>query len=113
MAISNADTGALMATVPIGSGVDGVAFDPESGNAFSSNGEGTMTVVHEESADKFSVAETVPTQRGARTTTLDPKTHTILTVTAQFAPPPAPTPENPRPRPAAVPGTFAVLVIGR
>jgi YVTN family beta-propeller protein len=81
MAIVDGDSGKLLTTLPIGDGVDGVAFDPESSLAFSSNGEGTVTVVKEESPQKFSVLETVPTVAGARTITLDPKSHQVYTVT--------------------------------
>ncbi|MBV8858660.1 MAG: YncE family protein [Acidobacteria bacterium] len=113
MAVVNAETGKVSATVPIGSGVDAAGFDPETGLVFSSNGEGTLTVVHEDSPDKYTVVETVKTQRGARTMALDPKTHRVYLVTAEFGPPPPPTPERPRPRPSIVPGTFTLLVVGR
>jgi YVTN family beta-propeller protein len=113
LAVVNADTGKVLTTVPIGSGVDAAAFDPETGLVFSSNGEGTLTVVHEDSPDKYSVVENVTTRRGARTMALDPKTHRIYLVTAEFGPPPAPTPERPRPRPSIVPGSFTLLVVGR
>src|SRR5215472_7033037 len=88
MAVVDADSGKVLATLPIGEGVDATAFDDETGLAFASCGEGVMTVVKEESPDRFSVAETVKTQRGARTMTLDPKTHNAFTVTAQFGPRP-------------------------
>jgi len=113
MAVVNADTGKVLTTLPIGSGVDAAAFDPETGFIFSSNGEGTLTIMHEDSRDKYSVVETVTTQKGARTMALDPKTHQVYLVTAEFGPPPAPTPERPRPRPSIVPGTFKLLVIGK
>ncbi|MBV8857521.1 MAG: YncE family protein [Acidobacteria bacterium] len=113
MAVVNADTGKVLTTLPIGSGVDAAAFDPETGFIFSSNGEGTLTIMHEDSPDKYSVVETVTTQKGARTMALDPKTHQVYLVTAEFGPPPAPTPEHPRPRPSIVPGTFKLLVIGK
>ena len=77
------------------------------------HGDGTLTVVQADKSDKYSVLETVATQRGARTMILDEKTHLIYLMTADFGPPPAPTPERPRPRPSIVPGTFAVLIIGR
>jgi DNA-binding beta-propeller fold protein YncE len=113
MAFSDAKAGKLIATVPIGKGSDGVAFDPDAKLAFSSNGEGTITVVREDSPDKISVVETVPTQRGARTIAIDPRTHKVYTVAAELGPPPSPTAERPRPRPAILPDTFTVLVIGR
>jgi hypothetical protein len=72
-----------------------------------------LTVVHEESPDKFSVAENVKTQKGARTMALDSKTHKVYTVTATFGPPPAATADQPHPRPAILPDTFVVLVLGK
>ena len=71
------DTGSVIATVPIDAGVDANVFDPETELAFSSNGEGTLTVVRESSAGKFEVVATVPTQRGSRTMALDLKTHKL------------------------------------
>jgi len=111
MAVVDASAGRVVATLPIGGGVDGVAFDPGTGLAFSSNGEGTLTVVREVTPDSFVVAENVPTQRGARTLALDPQRHNVFVVTAEFGPAPAPTPEQPRPRPSIVPGSFVVLVL--
>jgi DNA-binding beta-propeller fold protein YncE len=113
MAVINADNGKLVTTVPIGSGVDGAAFDSERQLAFSSNGEGTLTVVHEDSPDKFSVLENAATQRGARTIELDGKAHRVFLVTAEFGPTPAPTADRPRPRPPMIPGSFTLLVFGR
>jgi YVTN family beta-propeller protein len=113
MAIVDADSGKVISTLPIGEGVDAAAFDPETALAFASCGEGVLTVLHEDSADKFSVAENVPTERGARTMALDPTSHQIFLVTAKFGPPPAPTPEQPRPRPAILPDSFVVLVVHR
>jgi YVTN family beta-propeller protein len=113
MAVTDADTGHVITTVPIGSGVDANGFDPDTDFAFSSNGEGTLTVVHEDAPDKFTVVENVPTQRGARTMALDPQTHKVYLATAQFGPPPAPTPDRPRPRPSIVPGSFVILVLGK
>ena len=113
MAVTNADTGKVIATLPIGDGVDADRFDPETQLAFASCGEGVLTVVKEESADKFSVLDNVPTQRGARTMALDPKTHNVYLVTAQFGPPPEPTAERPHPRPTIVPDSFVVLVLSQ
>jgi DNA-binding beta-propeller fold protein YncE len=87
MAIVNADTGKVIATPAIGQGVDANAFDPETAFAFASNGEGTITVVHEDSPDKFSVVDNVPTKRSARTMGLDLKTHNIYLPAADFDPP--------------------------
>lgn len=111
MAISDAVHGKMIAQVPIGGGVDAGAFDPSSQLAFASNGDGTLTVVHEDSPTTFHVVTTVTTRPGARTMGLDPRTHRIYTVTSAFGPTPAPTPSEPHPRPSLVPGTFALLVL--
>ena len=113
MVVVNADNGKLITTLPIGDGVDGTAFDPDNGLAFASCGEGVLTVVHENSPDKFSVVENAATQRGARTLTLDPKTHQVFVVTAKFGAQPAATSGQARPRPAILPDSFVVLVVGR
>jgi hypothetical protein len=114
MAVVNADTGKVLATPAIGDGVDATTFDDETGLAFAScGGDGVLTVVQEESPEKFSVAQTVPTQKGARTLALDSKTHNVYVVTAQFGPPPAPTQDTPHPRRSIVPDSFVVLVVGK
>ena len=113
MIVLNSDDGKIVAQVPIGKRVDGAVFDPACRCAISSNGEGTITVVQEISPDEFKVAETVKTEPGARTITLDPKTHHIFLSTAQYGPAPAATTENPNPRPSIVPGTFMVLELGK
>ncbi|HMD31607.1 MAG TPA: YncE family protein [Candidatus Acidoferrales bacterium] len=113
MAVVDADTGKVIATLPIGDGVDANGFDPGTGFAFASCGDGTLAVVHEDSPNKFSVIENVPTQRGARTMTLDPKTHEVYVVTADFGPRPEPTKDNPRPRPPMLPDSFVVLAYAR
>jgi DNA-binding beta-propeller fold protein YncE len=113
MPVVDADSGKILASLPIGGGVDATAFDDQAGLAFASCGEGVLTVVREESPGKFSVAETVNTQRGARTMALDSKTHRVFTVTAGFGPPPAPTAAQPHPRPSILPDTFVVLVLGK
>jgi len=113
MAVTDAESGKVLATPAIGKGVDANAFDPATGLAYSSNGEGSLTVVHEDSPDKFTVVENVPTQRGARTMALDLKTHNVFLVTAEFGPPPAATADQPRPRPSIVPGSFTLLVFGQ
>jgi YVTN family beta-propeller protein len=111
MAVVDTDSGKVIATPAIGLGVDANAFDPGTGFAFASNGQSaTLTVVHEGAPDKFSVVEDVPTQRGARTMALDPKSHEVYLVTAEFAPAPPAANENPRPRMMPVPGTFVVLI---
>ncbi len=87
MAVVNADSGKVVATLPTGEGTDAGGFDPETKFAFSSNGEGTLTVVHEDSPDKFSVVENVATKKSARTMTLDLKTHNVFLPAADFDPP--------------------------
>ncbi len=111
MMVVDSSTGRIVTSLPIGEGVDGTAFDPGTGLAYASNGDGTLTVVHEDSADSFRVVQNVATQRGARTLALDPATHKIYLVTAQFGPPPSPTAERPNPRPPMLPGTAVVLIV--
>ena len=113
MAIVDADSGKVITTLPIGRGVDATKFDAETGLAFASCGEGVLTVIREDSPDKFGVLENVPTQAGARTMAVDRKTHNVVLVTAELGPAPPPTPDQPRPRPAILPGTFVVLVFGK
>jgi YVTN family beta-propeller protein len=111
MAVVNADNGKVVTTLHIGGGVDANGFDPATGLAFASNGDGTLTVVHEDSPDKFTVVVNATTQRGARTMSVDTKTHRVYLVTAEFGPPPPATPERPRPRPSIVPGSFTLIVM--
>jgi DNA-binding beta-propeller fold protein YncE len=111
MAIVDADNGNELAKLPICDGVDGTAYDPERKLAFASCHDGKLTVIREESPYKFSVAETATTQEGARTLTLDPKTHEIYTVTARFGVRPARTAGNPNPRSSIMPDSFVVLVL--
>jgi len=113
MVVSDAVNGKVVATVPIGDGPDAVRYDPGTGLVFSSNSDGTMTVVKQESPDKYTVLETVKTAPRARTMEFDPKTHRVFLVTAEFGPAPAPTKEQPRPRPTIVPGSFMVLEFGK
>lgn len=113
MAIVDADSGKVLTTLPIGAGVDAAKFDPGAALAFASCGDGTMTVVREDSPSQFTVVEKITTQRGARTMALDPNTHRAFTVTAGFGPPPPPTPEQPHPRPAILPDSFVLLVLGK
>lgn len=113
MVVLDAGSGKKLAALPIGEGVDAAGFDDNDKLAFASNGEGTLTIVTEDSKDKFSFVENVTTQRGARTMTVDHRTHKIYLPTAQFGEAPAPTPERPRPRPPMIPNTFVVLVFGQ
>lgn len=117
MGMINADTGKVIATEPIGMGVDANRFDPGTQLAFSSNGQGTLTVVKETSPTQFEVVQNATTERGARTMEVDPKTHHVFLVTAKFGPmPPAPQAQTPgqRPRfrrPPMVPNSFTLLVL--
>jgi DNA-binding beta-propeller fold protein YncE len=113
MIVMDAITGKVVSDLPVGEGTDAAAFDPDTKLAFSSNGAGTLSVIKENSKDKFSVVENISTQRGARTMALDPKTHKVYLATAQFGETPAATPEHPRPRAPIVPNSFVVLVFGR
>ena len=112
MAMLDTDTGKVIATVPIGAGVDGCAFDEKTQLAFASCGEGVTTIAKEESPDKLSVVQTLKTERGARTIALDPKTHRIYLPTAQFQAPPSPSPGQSPARPMIVPNTLKLLVYG-
>jgi YVTN family beta-propeller protein len=110
MTVSNADTGKVITTLPIGHGPDGAEFDPATQLVFSPNGaDGTLTVVKEIDADHYQVVQTLPTQRGARTVALDPDTHLLYLPTAQFGERPAGS--DPHKRPPVLPGTFTVLEI--
>jgi DNA-binding beta-propeller fold protein YncE len=113
MVVMDAETGKVISDLPTGDGTDAAGFDPDTKLAFSSNGEGTLTVVREDSKDKFSVVENVTTQRGARTMALDTRTHKVFLATAGFGETPAPTAERPRPRPPILPNSFVILVFGR
>jgi hypothetical protein len=113
MAFVDGNSGKVLGTVPIGQGVDANRFDPATGYAFASCGDGTLTIAHEDSPTKFSLVETVTTQRGARTMALDRSNHNVYTVTADFGPAPEATANNPRPRPAILPDTFVLLVYGK
>jgi DNA-binding beta-propeller fold protein YncE len=108
VAVVNADTGKVVATPKIGDGVDANAFDPETQFVFASNGEGTLTVIHEDSPDKYTVVENVPTKRSARTMGLDLKSHDVFLPAAEFDAPAA----GER-RGKMKPGSFVVLQLSR
>jgi len=112
MVVTDSASGKQVAKVEIGEGPDAAAFDARRGLVFSSNGEGSLTVVHQESADRYRVTGSIPTKRGARTMAFDPGSGKIYVVSADLGPPPAPTPEQPHPRPVPTPDTFTVLVVG-
>lgn len=107
MAISDYQAGKVVATAPIGTGVDGAGYDPGSSNAFASNADGTLTVIHQDSPDKYHVLETVDTPKGSRNMGLDPTNHRVFVVAADFGP----RPTSGRGRAPVLPGTFKLLVI--
>ncbi len=112
MAVSDYKNGAVVATVPIGQGVDGAGYDPSRRDAYASNADGTLTVIHQDSPDKYHVVENVKTGDRGRNMGLDPASHRIYVVSARFGPAPAEsTATNPRRRPPMIPGSFVVLVV--
>lgn len=116
MIVMNALTGKILTTLPIGTGVDGATFNPATMEAFSSQTDGTLTVVKENSPTSFSVEQNVKTQVSGKTLTLDSKTGRILIIAADFAPPPAdaPKPSNGRAaRGPMIPGSFSILAVGK
>ena len=110
MAVSDYQAGKVVATVPIGTGVDGAGYDAASGDAFASNADGTLTVIHQDSPDQYHVAETVTTPQGSRNMGLDPTNHRVFIVSAKFGPPPA---GGGRGRPPVLPGSFTLMVVER
>ena len=113
MAVIDADSGKVVATPAIGDGPDAAGFDPGTKLAFSSNGDGTLTVIHENGKDNYSVAQNVTTVKGARTMALDTATHKVYLSSAEYGPAPAATAQNSRPRPSIVPGSFKILVVSQ
>ncbi len=113
LVVLDSDSGKVLQSFPISAGVDAAAYEPESGLVFVSTREGMVHVFHEDSSDKFSEAETIKTEYGAKTMGLDTKTHNLFLDTADFGPAPAPTTERPHPQRPAIQGTFHVLVYGR
>lgn len=111
MIVTDSVTGKSVATLPIGDGCDGVIFDAKNKRAFSSNGDGTITVVSEKNETNFTVSQTIKTQRGARTIALNPITNQLYLPTAEYGVKPEPTTENPKPRPSIIPNSFMVLVV--
>jgi len=109
--VLNADDGKVVQSLPIGKNVDGVVFDPKRQLIFSSNGDGTLTVIHEKDPNHYKVVQTVSTQLGARTVALDGSTGRLFLPTAEFGPSPPPTADHPHPRGSVKPGTFVILVV--
>jgi hypothetical protein len=113
MVILNADDGKILDTEPIGSGTDGAVFNPNTMEAFSSQGDGTLTVVQEKSPTTFALEQTVTTMPHAKTLTLDRKTNRILLIGAEFTPAPPTPPGGPPSRGEMIPGTFSILAVGK
>jgi hypothetical protein len=113
LVVVDSDGGKVLQSFPISAGVDAAAFEPGTGLLFVSTREGMVHVFHEDSPDKFSEAETIKTEFGAKTMGLDTKTHNLFLDTADFGPAPAPTTERPHPQRPAIRGTFHVLVYGK
>lgn len=114
MVILKAQTGQILAVEPIGHGTDGALFNPETGEAFSSNGaDGTLSVIKESSPSSFAVEQTLPTMDGARTSTLDLQTGRIFLIAAEFGPAPSPPPQGGWVRRPMIPGTFTILTVDR
>jgi DNA-binding beta-propeller fold protein YncE len=107
MAVSDYRAGKVVATVPIGAGVDGAGFDAASGDAFASNADGTLTVIHQDSPDQYHVTQTLQTPQASRNMGLDPTNHRLFVASAKFGPSPS------GGRPPVLPGSFALLVIER
>jgi YVTN family beta-propeller protein len=114
MAVVNAISGKVVATLDIGPGVDGTEFDANTGDVFNACGkDGTLSVLHQDTADKYHVVQNLSTQIGARTLAVDTSSHRVFLAAAQFGDKPAPSEANPKPRALILPGTFVVLVVGK
>jgi DNA-binding beta-propeller fold protein YncE len=113
LVVLDSDSGKVLQSFAISGGVDAAVYEPETGLIFVSTRDGMVHVFHEDSPDRYSEVEVIKTEIGAKTMALDTKTHKLFLDTADFAPALAATAQNPHPRPAAVPGTFRVLVYGR
>jgi DNA-binding beta-propeller fold protein YncE len=114
--IVNADNGNIITTLPTGMGVDTVAFNPATMEAISAEGGGSMTFIKENSPTSFVVEQTLQTMVGAKTLALDTKTNHLLTMAAEFGPPPTDASPGPAGRPARgpmVPGSFSILMVGK
>jgi DNA-binding beta-propeller fold protein YncE len=113
LVVMDSGSGNVIATLPIGGGVDAAVYDPVGKRVFASCGDGTMTVIDQASANAYSVEETVPTEKGARTMGFDPTTNTAYLPIAKFGPAPLPSPQNPKPRPSIISGSLELLVVTR
>ena len=114
MVMLDANDGKYLSDLPIGRGCDGAVFNPKTGECFSSQGDGTLTVIKEKSPTTFEVEQTVTTMPGAKTLTLDNKTGKILLIAAEFGPAPSPAPAGGRGgRGQMIPGSFSIVVVGK
>ncbi len=113
MVILNADDGKIITTLPIGTGVDGAVFNPATMETFSSQGDGTLTVIKENSPTSFVVEQTVQTMPSAKTLTLDTKTNQIFLIGAEYSAPAAPPAGGRAGRGQLVPDSFSILVAGK
>jgi outer membrane protein assembly factor BamB len=113
LAVSDYQSGKTIATLPIGMGVDGAGYDPASGDIFATNADGTLTVIHQDTPDKYSVVQTVTTPMGSRNMGLDPTTHRLYVAAATFAAAAVPAGGRRGGRPSVAPDSFKILVIGR
>lgn len=113
MAVSDYQNGMVVATLPIGDGVDGAAYDPSTGDAFASNADGTLTVIHQDAPDTYHVVQNLKTMPFSRNMGLDPTTHQLFIVGAKFGPLPADATGNARRRPPMIPGSFVMMAIER
>jgi hypothetical protein len=114
MVILHADNGKIITTLPLAGASDGVVFNPKTREAFSSAGNGTLSIIKENSPTSFAVEQTLQTMQSAKTLTLDKKTNHILLIGAEFGPPPTPAPAGGRPgRGPMLADSFSILVVGR
>jgi DNA-binding beta-propeller fold protein YncE len=108
MAVSDYEAGKVVATIPIGTGVDGAGYDATTGDAFASNADGSLTVIHQYGPDQYHVIQSLPTPVGSRNMGLDPSSHRVFIVTAKFGPVPTGGRREP-----VLPGTFTLMTIER
>jgi len=111
--VMDSTSGKIITTLPIGKGVDADFYDSTGKRIFASCGDGTLTVIHQDSADQYTVEEMATTEKGARTMGFDPTTSTIYLPVAKFGPPPPPTPEHPKPHSSIVPDTLEILIVNQ
>ena len=111
--VLDSDTGKVIATPASGEDPDGLVFDPKSGNIFTSNPDGTISIIHEDSPNKFTSLPAVATAIGAKTIALDAKTGRVVTCAPKFGPKPPPVKGGAKPKAPILTGTFEVIVVGQ